>query len=118
MESWRARKGVLASRGETDGPRVEECNAALSLWKLRTFLTREMSMSTESADVLIDQMLADRQPGGGDVISAMPTDREGGSIEAAALAQTRPAASAAQRSPSVAAPPAIDPSARTDDREA
>lgn len=118
MESWRARKGVLASRGETDGPRVEECNAALSLWKLRTFLTREMSVSTENADALIDQMLADRQPGGGVVISAMPTDREGGSIEAAALAQTRPAATAAAAAPRSPAPPSAAGAARPDGREA
>lgn len=58
-ESWRGRKAVLASRGETAGPRVDECTAALGIWRLRTFLTREMNMSTERADALIDQMLTD-----------------------------------------------------------
>lgn len=60
-ESWRGRKAVLASRGEVDGPRVDECTAALGNWRLRTFLTREMSMSSERADALIDQMLAGRE---------------------------------------------------------
>lgn len=61
MESWRARKGVLASRGETDGPRVEECNAALSFWRLRMFLVREFGMTVEHVDAVVDQMLADRE---------------------------------------------------------
>jgi hypothetical protein len=61
METWRARKAVLASRGEVDGPRVDECTAALGVWRLRTFLIREMSMTTERADALIDQMQADDQ---------------------------------------------------------
>lgn len=54
MESWRARLGVLASRGETDGPRVAEAKAALSYWRRRTFLIREMDISPEQADELLD----------------------------------------------------------------
>ncbi len=61
MQSWRARLGVLASRGETSWPRVEQCRAALSVWRLRTFLLREMNMSDERADELIDRMLADER---------------------------------------------------------
>ncbi|OBY30795.1 hypothetical protein [Mycolicibacter kumamotonensis] len=53
MESWRARLGVLASRGETDGPRVEEARTALSWWRTRAFLIREGS-SPEQADELLD----------------------------------------------------------------
>lgn len=54
MESWRARLGVLASRGETDGPRVAEARAALSWWRRRTFLIKEMDISPERADSLLD----------------------------------------------------------------
>ncbi len=60
MESWRARLGVLASRGETDGPRVAEARAALAFWRTRTFLIREMNVSPEHADQLLD--LIDHQP--------------------------------------------------------
>src|SRR5690606_40841903 len=31
-ESWRGRLGALTSRGETDGPRVDEARRALSWW--------------------------------------------------------------------------------------
>lgn len=58
-ESWRGRTAVLASRGEVDGPRADEYTAALGVWRLRPFLIRQMSMSTERADALIDQILAD-----------------------------------------------------------
>lgn len=54
METWRARKAVLASRGEVDGPRVAEADAALSWWRTRTFLVREMSLTEERADSLMD----------------------------------------------------------------
>lgn len=54
MESWRARLGVLASRGETDGPRVAEAKAALLWWRTRSFLIREMSLTEDRADSLLD----------------------------------------------------------------
>lgn len=56
MEGWRARLGALASRGEVDGPRVEECKAALAFWRTRSFLVREMGLSGERADDLLDQI--------------------------------------------------------------
>lgn len=56
MPSWRARKAVLASRGEVAGPRVEECNAALAWWRHRTYLIREMGVGCERADELLDQI--------------------------------------------------------------
>jgi len=60
MESWRARLGVLASRGEVDGPRVAEARAALSYWRTRTFLIREMDITPERADALLDQLTEDQ----------------------------------------------------------
>ncbi|EID10870.1 hypothetical protein MXEN_17003 [Mycobacterium xenopi RIVM700367] len=54
MESWRARLGVLASRGETDGPRVAEARAALTWWRHRTYLTRDMGIAPDQADALLD----------------------------------------------------------------
>lgn len=56
MEGWRARLGALASRGEVDGPRVEECKTALAFWRTRSFLVREMGLSGERADDLLDQI--------------------------------------------------------------
>ncbi|GAS90478.1 hypothetical protein [Mycolicibacterium brisbanense] len=40
-KGWRARLGLLASAGETDGPRVAEAKAALSWWRAREFLVNE-----------------------------------------------------------------------------
>jgi hypothetical protein len=60
-EFSRARLGVLASRGETDGPRVAEARAALSYWRTRTFLIREMNVSPERADALLDLIEAEAQ---------------------------------------------------------
>lgn len=54
MESWRARKAVMASRGETDGPRVAEADAALSWWRVRAFLVKEMSISPAQAEELLE----------------------------------------------------------------
>ena len=54
VESWRARLGALASRGETDGPRVAEAKAALSYWRRRTFLVNECDVSEAQADALLD----------------------------------------------------------------
>lgn len=60
MESWRARLGVLASRGETDGPRVAEARSALSWWRTRTFLIKELNISPERADSLLDLIEPDK----------------------------------------------------------
>lgn len=54
MEQWRARKAVMASRGEVDGPRVAEANAALSWWRVRAFLVKEMDISPEQAEELLE----------------------------------------------------------------
>lgn len=59
MESWRGRKAVLASRGEVDGPRVAECDAALSFWRRRNFLVREMNISEDRAESLLDLIEAE-----------------------------------------------------------
>src|SRR5690349_4929423 len=64
FESWRARLGLLASQGETDGPRVAEARSALSWWRTRNFLVREMDISDERADSLMDVIdpQADTEP--------------------------------------------------------
>lgn len=54
MVPWRGRKAVLASRGEVDGPRVAECDAALAWWRIRSRLVSEMSISEERAESLLD----------------------------------------------------------------
>ncbi|WP_234787969.1 hypothetical protein [Mycolicibacterium setense] len=53
MESWRARLGLLASRGETDGPRVAEARAALSWHRTRSFLIKE-GIPDDRTDSLMD----------------------------------------------------------------
>lgn len=57
MEGWRARRGAPASRGEADGPRVEECAAALVFWRASSFLVREMHLSCERTDDLLDPIV-------------------------------------------------------------
>lgn len=52
MEAWRARKAVMASRGETSGPRVDEATAALKFWEFVRRLDKAV------ADGLIDQSFA------------------------------------------------------------
>lgn len=53
MESWRGRLAVMASRGEVDGPRMEEARAALSYWQFKRQLDRAVTGG------LLDQGLAD-----------------------------------------------------------
>ncbi len=65
MESWRARKAVMASRGEVDGPRVAECDAALSWWRIRSRLVSEMGITEERAESLLDLIVP--QPEGASV---------------------------------------------------
>ncbi|WKG01386.1 hypothetical protein [Mycolicibacterium sp. HK-90] len=55
MESWRGRKAVLASRGETTGPRVEECAAALDWWRNRATFVKA-GVSEAAAEDLADQL--------------------------------------------------------------
>ncbi len=57
-KSWRARKAAMCSRGEVSGPRIEACDAALSFHRLRAFLTRDMAVAEQKADMLIDDLLA------------------------------------------------------------
>ncbi|MGH3556417.1 hypothetical protein [Mycobacterium sp.] len=59
VEFWRARLGALASRGEVDGPRVAEARAALSWYRTRSFMVKEMSLSPERAEALLDQIDAE-----------------------------------------------------------
>lgn len=59
MESWRGRKAVLASRGETTGPRVEECAAALEWHRNRAELLK-MGFPEDQAEGLADEI--DRRP--------------------------------------------------------
>ncbi|WP_137146930.1 hypothetical protein [Mycolicibacterium sp. CR10] len=54
MAGWRARLGALASRGETDGPRVEACRTALAWWRHRGFLVTDIGLSVEQAEDLLD----------------------------------------------------------------
>lgn len=58
MESWRGRLGVLASRGETSGPRVDEANAAMSNWRVHNLMVKEWGMSANEVDALIDATVA------------------------------------------------------------
>lgn len=53
MASWRARKAVLASRGEVDGPRVAECSEALSYWRMHATLLRELQIDADAAHSLL-----------------------------------------------------------------
>ncbi|WP_172435199.1 hypothetical protein BJN37_06775 [Mycobacterium avium subsp. hominissuis] len=53
MQSWRARKAVLASRGEVNGPRVAECNEALSYWRMHATLLRELQIDSDAAHSLL-----------------------------------------------------------------
>ncbi len=57
MESWRGRKAVLASRGEIDGPRVAECDAALAWWRIRSRLVSEMGITEKRAEALLDLII-------------------------------------------------------------
>lgn len=61
MESWRARLGVLAGRGETTGPRVEEARAALSWWRRRASLMKTLDISEERAEWLMSIIAQNRE---------------------------------------------------------
>lgn len=56
-ESWKARLGALASRGETDGPRVAEARRALAWWRAHSFFSSEIdrgALSIETAEHMLD----------------------------------------------------------------
>lgn len=57
MESWRARLAVLASRGETDGPRVTEARRGLAWHRCKSFFDREVGRGA-LAPATRDQLLA------------------------------------------------------------
>jgi hypothetical protein len=61
-KSWRGRLAVMASRGEVSGPRVTECQAALSNWRLRNFLIKEWGYTERRADALIDLAATTKAP--------------------------------------------------------
>ncbi|SIS03712.1 hypothetical protein SAMN05445060_2276 [Williamsia sterculiae] len=62
MQGWRARKGVLASRGEVEGPRVAEADAALAFWAVHKRLTAAVEAGTmpaenvENVEKVLDQL--------------------------------------------------------------
>ena len=55
MPAWRARKGAFASRGETAGERVDECDRALTWWSNRKALL-DMGFSVEETESLLDAL--------------------------------------------------------------
>jgi len=58
-ESWRGRLAALASRGETDGERVEECRRALAWWNAHQLFSAEIdrgAMSIETAEHMLDMI--------------------------------------------------------------
>ena len=58
-ETWKARLGALASRGEVDGPRVDEARAALAWWaahKLFGQMIDRGQLSIDTAERLLDQL--------------------------------------------------------------
>ncbi|MDL9947764.1 hypothetical protein QSJ19_19710 [Gordonia sp. ABSL11-1] len=62
MAGWRSRLGVLASRGETSGPRVDEARAALSWWRLRAAVNREVAsglVDQDQADAVLDSLIGE-----------------------------------------------------------
>jgi hypothetical protein len=61
---WRAQKPALASRGEVDGPRVAEAEAALSWHRKRAFLIGELAVSPERAEELMELIEAEAQTEG------------------------------------------------------
>lgn len=55
---WRGSLGAMASRGETDGPRVDEARAALNWWKHRQAII-DTGISPERAEELADLISAE-----------------------------------------------------------
>lgn len=57
-KSWRGSLGAMASRGEVNGPRVEEATAALAWWKHRQAII-ETGIPPERAEELADLISAE-----------------------------------------------------------
>lgn len=58
-ESWRGRLAALASRGETEGQRVEECRRALAWWNAHQLFSAEIdrgAMSIATAEQMLDMI--------------------------------------------------------------
>ncbi|MBF6161056.1 hypothetical protein [Nocardia cyriacigeorgica] len=58
-ETWKSRLGALASRGEVDGPRVEECRRALAWWAAHKLFSGEIdrgAMTVELAEQMLDML--------------------------------------------------------------
>ncbi|KUH86522.1 hypothetical protein [Mycobacterium sp. IS-1556] len=55
---WRGSLGAMASRGEVDGPRVQEATAALAWWKHRGAMI-ETGIDPERAEELADLIAAE-----------------------------------------------------------
>lgn len=62
VNSWRSSLGVMASRGETTGPRVEEAQHALGFYRLQRGLDSEVergnidaATASEMLDILTRQ---------------------------------------------------------------
>ena len=66
--AWRGSLGAMASRGETDGPRVAETTAALAWWKHRTAMI-ETGIDPERAEELADLIAAEHAYTDAEVVS-------------------------------------------------
>lgn len=55
--AWRGSLGAMASRGEVDGPRVQEATAALAWWKHRGAMV-ETGIDPDGAEELADLIAA------------------------------------------------------------
>lgn len=47
---WQGRLAVMASRGETDSPRVDQCRRALGWWRVHDVIHAEVDRGTIPAD--------------------------------------------------------------------
>jgi hypothetical protein len=57
--TWQGRLAVMASRGETTGPRVDECRRALAWWRVADAIAAEVERGTiepSRADDLVDHL--------------------------------------------------------------
>jgi hypothetical protein len=59
--TWQGRLAVMASRGETTGPRVDECRRALAFYRLTEAVAAEVErgiIPSERADELVEHLTA------------------------------------------------------------
>lgn len=57
--AWQGRLAVMASRGETDSPRTDECRRALGWWRVHDLIRAEVDRGTipaYAADELIGNL--------------------------------------------------------------